>query len=411
MRATDTRVVAVSASKESSAAELLQPLAELMETDFSGLTPETVEQLEGHTVLAIDQAEQLTETGWLVEFQDFLRALFTAEASRGRLRLLIAARPLFRDALGGRGSPLANAAAVTSVRPLTVSEIESAMRISRVPAQAIHAKTGGHPYLTEALVQATNGQLDELRRRLEAFCADNRRYIVGLVDDLGMRGRRVLTDLLATGKPVSRTALIRRHFQDQRSAFECIDDLVGSGFVSESDECLEISAGLLSKLRRGLPAPAEYLERLSPDRHLEAASLLYAAENELRELIARLLAAVDTHWWPDRIPSEVAAKAASRRAAENESRAPSDRELHPLYYVDLAELFEIIVFGENWSEVFSVGLREDSPTGQQALLAIQSDLLLIRNKVAHNRPVSSSDLDVLTQGVSQLGLRVPVAAS
>jgi hypothetical protein len=81
-----------------------------------------------------------------------------------------------------------------------------------------------------------------------------------------------------------------------------------------------------------------------------------------------------------------------------------EEELGILSYLDLRQLTGIIEQKENWSEFFSLGLhlKGDALSGSDFTDAIE-DIALVRNKVAHSRPVSARDVERLRRAGRVLG--------
>jgi hypothetical protein len=136
-----------------------------------------------------------------------------------------------------------------------------------------------------------------------------------------------------------------------------------------------------------------------PEHHAAAAVSLYLAENRLRALVVDSLMRLDQFWWTARVPEELVVKAESRHRDE-EAATASAEQLHPIMYLSLGEVLEILQYGENWDEVF----RLSTGRSRDALGADRDMLIAVRNKVAHNRPVTKSDLDALLLSARRLGL-------
>jgi hypothetical protein len=131
---------------------------------------------------------------------------------------------------------------------------------------------------------------------------------------------------------------------------------------------------------------------LVPQRNLEAYALLFEIENSLRELMLQSLSQVaGERWYKERLPEDVLAKYREgsnyeRRAKWAESRV----RYHPAYYLDFTDLKKVMEKKENWSDVFApVFSRKDILSG------ILSAVEVVRNKVAHNRTLTGTELELV----------------
>lgn len=153
-------------------------------------------------------------------------------------------------------------------------------------------------------------------------------------------------------------------------------------------------------VRSFLGAPAVDLPVDGGVSHGEAAKTLFAAENCLRSRVATWLAEVDQTWWPSRVPESLVGEAELRRRVEMDSPAAPPQEQHPILYLTLRELVDVILMRSNWDEVFRVQFGISREAFERAV----ADVTVVRNKVAHSRVVRESDLEVLTSGLARLGL-------
>jgi hypothetical protein len=126
---------------------------------------------------------------------------------------------------------------------------------------------------------------------------------------------------------------------------------------------------------------------------------VYLIENGLRRAIVELLSGGDDAWWPGAIPDSISAQAQLLQQAERASRASPRTELHPIMYVELGELRDILVMQTVWDKArIRFGLERD------AFEELWDDLKLVRNKVAHNRPLEDSDVAFLDAVATRLRL-------
>jgi hypothetical protein len=133
---------------------------------------------------------------------------------------------------------------------------------------------------------------------------------------------------------------------------------------------------------------------------------MYEVENRLRARVAESLSSEDDDWWTSRIPSSIAAKAEARRAAERESPAAGVGSMHPIMYLELGELADVIRDENNWRPVFGVRFALDRAEFDDALRRVTS----VRNKTAHNRPLTGVDVELLRDAARHLGLLETAAA-
>ena len=363
--------------------------------------------------VVVDNCESLHDAPWVDRWQDAWRALFSDPQAKGRLGLLLLGRPNVRRVLGGRGSALLNIAVEVRARPLTEADVMSTWSVERPIARASIRKTGGHPQLTAELIQQTNGDASNLSHAFPDFSKGRTAFLRRLVDDHGHAAKGILADLDRAGGSTSEPIVLRKWFATDLSAgSECLDDLCGSGLLTRAaGEQVALKAELLienSAVRTFLKGGESPPEIQQPAAHARSAQLLYQVENSLRERIIGLLGDVDAGWWPGRIADEkLVGDAEARRAEEQESASDAVPNLHPLYYTDLGNLRDIMLQTGNWKEAFAVGLHFGRRAlEKEDLFQLMEDLLWIRRKVAHNRPVNEKDVQRLSKAVRLLGLEI-----
>lgn len=353
----------------------------------------------------VDRSEYLYDRGWLGGLQERWRALLSDQDSRGRLGVVFFGRPIFRQIAGGDSSPLLNAGPVITPRPLTAREIEECFGVDQVCATAVKRKTGGHPRLTASLLNAISGDHQNIDKVIDSFAMDNRRYLVQLVQDHSPEGRAVLSELLEKHAAIHQGALIRQHFGAAHAAgVEAIDDLEASGLIARGgDSNCSVSAGLLRNLEglRGLLGPPTVvIPDYDQEVMSEAVRLLFVAENRLRKLVAESLTDVDPAWWISQVPPELRGAAEGRRDSEGEILSIEDMHLHPVMYLNLGEMLDLIYKKENWDTVFRVVF----PMGKTTVEEDSRRFNALRNRIAHNRPISQRQLEDLKGLVQRLGL-------
>lgn len=93
------------------------------------------------------------------------------------------------------------------------------------------------------------------------------------------------------------------------------------------------------------------------------------------------------------------AAAEGRKKGEAIIAASDQRPRHPLMYLTLSELFELI-FG-HWGRIFGA---EFAPLSKAAVQEMATKVEAIRNRLAHSRPVSEDQLREFEMLANRLGL-------
>ena len=121
----------------------------------------------------------------------------------------------------------------------------------------------------------------------------------------------------------------------------------------------------------------------------EAYLILYDLENSLRVLIINELDSISDDWWEQRIPGDIKVNCEQRKEKE---RLPwlDEKEQHPIFYADFADYQKIITQKTNWKEVFKKTFVD-----KEAISTKLRELNPIRNNIAHNRPLSSNEVETL----------------
>lgn len=353
----------------------------------------------------VDRAEYLYDRSWLGDLQEHWRALLSDGASRGRLAIVFFGRPIFRQIAGGDSSPLLNAGPVITPCPLTVGEIEQAFGADESCAAAVRRKTGGHPQLTATLLDAIDNDVGGMGGAIDGFVADNHRYVMKLIQDHPLAGRAVLAELLEARSAMHHAALVRRHFGSAHAdGMDAIDDLEASGLLArgKGGDCA-VGAELLRSidgLRGLLGSPTVVVADYDREVMGKAARLVFVAENRLRKLVAESLTNADPAWWVSRVCPELRGDAEGRREGEGEVLSLEDMHLHPIMYLNLGEVFDLIYEKENWNRIF----RAIFPAKKTRVEDSARRFSALRNRVAHSRPLSPQALEDLEAAIRQLGL-------
>lgn len=136
----------------------------------------------------------------------------------------------------------------------------------------------------------------------------------------------------------------------------------------------------------------DYLER-SPELNVCCAShvLMFVLENCLRELIVDELSELCGQlWWKSCLTGTALAKFKQARELEKSTPWSTLVSHHPVYYLDFPDLRETIIQNKNWTEAFSPIFHNKDNTSRDL-----SSIEPIRNKIAHNRHISESDMSRL----------------
>lgn len=121
-------------------------------------------------------------------------------------------------------------------------------------------------------------------------------------------------------------------------------------------------------------------------------------ENDLRLFIRdKLMEVEEDNWWKNRISGTIK-KEAKKRKESNENIEVGLNNPELLYYLDFAEYFEIIRQGNNWKDVF----QKYFPSRNWLEVKLNNELRQIRNKIAHNRPLTIEDEKKLTMLINEL---------
>lgn len=124
---------------------------------------------------------------------------------------------------------------------------------------------------------------------------------------------------------------------------------------------------------------------------------LYRIEVGLRELIIDSLSSQYGSKWVKNLPDDIKKKMSSGKEYENKAAWIDFISFHPIYYADFTDLVKIIEQSDKWKDVFSnyFGRKE-------IISSTLKELEPIRNKIAHNRKASESDLAITESAISKL---------
>lgn len=120
-------------------------------------------------------------------------------------------------------------------------------------------------------------------------------------------------------------------------------------------------------------------EEPSNDAHM----ILSELENNVRNCIEERLGRISANWWTEKVPPDVRQRAEERRIKEGDS-------IRLINYVDFSDYLKIITRRDNWKEVFYAVFRDEG-----IVTAKLRELEPIRNAIAHNRPLTSEEIEKL----------------
>jgi hypothetical protein len=398
-------VLVLNAEAAQASTDLLVPIAVVLGCKTDQLT---ASHMPGDLRLRVlvDNCDALHQKTWFPAVQDQWRGLLGESQARGRVGVLLCGRPLFRRVAEGRGSPLVGIGTFVPSRPLTREEIETILDVAAATAEKTQTKTGGHPQLSHRLVDQIHGDLSELESRYVEFVQSQRRFVLQLIDDHGEGTRAALADMLdcPRGSVTAESAILARHFRGARMLGEdVLNDLVSSGLIKRVGESLALSAEMLRTdrdLRKHLGTPSLDLDDEPSVEYVEAAAWIFRIENRLRLMVGHALAEIDEMWWPSRFPPAMIREVEQRRQTESDSPVPVMVDIHPIAYLNFGELVDAVVEETNWRQVFRVRFGMT----REAFNQTSATITVVRNKVAHNRPVSTDDLVMLRLSSERLGL-------
>ena len=139
-----------------------------------------------------------------------------------------------------------------------------------------------------------------------------------------------------------------------------------------------------------------------PDENLVAYRLLFVIEVGLRELILETLEAkCGAFWYKERLPGEILQAYREARDYERRTKWLQLVPHHPIYYLDFPHLRIVIERSNNWEDVF-----RELFDRRDVFVATLNELEPIRNRVAHNRKVSTPDLRVAEAAYAKIAAAV-----
>jgi hypothetical protein len=397
------RVLRIDGSTVSHPEDLNYPLAEMIGCEPTNLVPPRDENASPMRVV-VDRCDCLFDKPWVDRWQEQWRALLTAPDSQGRLAAVLFGRPLFREIAGGDASPLLNVSRVVTVEPLREDEVRQAHDLTDAGARVVIEKTGGHPRISHLFAQILTAKSGSFKQAVKSFEKNHRSYLVETIQDHPVGGQAILSDLLKARSPIHETSLIRLHFADaDADGRTAIEDLCASGLVRRdgSGDC-SIRADLLrdvAGIAEVVSSPKMEVPNYDSKLMDAAWRCLFFSENALRKLAADRLGEINPAWWILDVPPRVRAAAEGRRKGDGMVAAIDEPSIHPVMYLTVNELFEIIL--TRWDRVFASVFH---PLSEDAFRESARDFETVRNRLAHSRPITPEQLTAFELPAKRLGL-------
>jgi hypothetical protein len=140
------------------------------------------------------------------------------------------------------------------------------------------------------------------------------------------------------------------------------------------------------------------LESLAPEENVAIYQSLYGIEVALREMIIEHLSRVaGPRWYKQRLPEEIRKASVEKILRERGGRWTCHVDFHPIYYTNFSELQQIIERQDNWRDTFQ------SIFGSKAVVCgTLTELDPIRNKIAHNRRATPSDVQIVRASLEKI---------
>jgi hypothetical protein len=164
---------------------------------------------------------------------------------------------------------------------------------------------------------------------------------------------------------------------------------------SQAQRMWSMTQSIENALKEG--GPADNYEILH-QRNVAAYSILFDLEVILRELIAvGLVQKYGSRWDKHGLPNDIRQKVREGVSSERATRWTQLTLHHPLYYLDFPDLKKLIINNANWPSSFELVF-----TKKGAVESSLSEIELIRNKIAHSRPLSEDELEILVAAKAKL---------
>jgi hypothetical protein len=134
-------------------------------------------------------------------------------------------------------------------------------------------------------------------------------------------------------------------------------------------------------------------------RLLDAYDIISTLEQAVRELIeAKLREAHGNQWWKHGVPEAVRTGCEKRK---QEKEGPFEASYHPIYYAYVGDYRTVITKRDNWDTSFAAIF------GNKAELEVSMNRIgRVRDPVAHSRPISDEDYQLLVAEAKWLTVRI-----
>jgi hypothetical protein len=135
-----------------------------------------------------------------------------------------------------------------------------------------------------------------------------------------------------------------------------------------------------------------------PQENIEIFTILYKIETALRELIIEALSRIEGQKWYKRcLPGDILEK--YREDLQFEKQIPWTQfvQHNPIYYLDFSDLRKIIERSDNWTRAFQPIFSR-----KEIVVSTLSEIEPIRNKIAHNRKATSTDVAITRGALDKL---------
>lgn len=138
---------------------------------------------------------------------------------------------------------------------------------------------------------------------------------------------------------------------------------------------------------------------VAPPENVEIYRLLFSLETMLRELVIDSLhRAFGPRWYLDHLPPDCKEHFRGGIDRDRQTKWTANVPHHPVYYLTFPDLRAIIEARENWNVAFS----NVFPKNKDLVTTDLQELEFIRNKVAHNRRATVSDLTIVEAAFEKL---------
>lgn len=130
----------------------------------------------------------------------------------------------------------------------------------------------------------------------------------------------------------------------------------------------------------------------------KAYKYLYVLENQLRSFLEKLLRKTyGDNWINKGIPPDVLESCKKNKESESKVRWIESTSKNILSYSNFSDLRKIIEMKENWNSTFKAYFKP-----KDIVLAKLTELEKIRNKIAHNRPLTMNEFEKIKLYTTEL---------